>query len=466
MSGDAPVVMERLLRDLQQLVRDSEREKIEWSLERSDLESKVASLESALLAKERSLTEYLRRIALLEFALKSERYKLNASEAPPTLSSLPEGPSHNIEILIPQLEAVISKPRVKSCRGVISRYLSSIREESSIPISPESISAPSKSWSVFHRMNAGLEAVRCVDKRGGLVATGASDGSITVWQFIENSDEPEVFQTLRGHREGVVAVSFLEEGGLISGGMDGTIRLWEVPSSYDAYGTYRKFSVQVVSGHDDALWSLRTRKGAAISAGSDGYLILWRISGDTNTARFRGDNYSSPISISQESKISIPDKEIGQVTWHPGNIRKAILACRSGVVGVADFSNETVTYLQPCSDSGVPLCSESWTSETSSYFVGFGFSNGSLKIAELVGDGGQWVKEINTGSAVQSVLVNDVIFTGGADGLLRVWKDGQLAQEIFMDNKNQHEAINALKLEDHLLLAAGADGSLQSLKLA
>lgn len=59
---------------------------------------------------------------------------------------------------------------------------------------------------------------------GKWIATGLSDGNVTVWE----SAPGKLLRSLTGHSGAVKGVAFSSEGKLISGGADGTIRVWDI----------------------------------------------------------------------------------------------------------------------------------------------------------------------------------------------------------------------------------------------
>ncbi|MEI7987853.1 MAG: WD40 repeat domain-containing protein [Chloroflexota bacterium] len=61
-------------------------------------------------------------------------------------------------------------------------------------------------------------------KDGNLLAVGLSDGSVAIYKYNENIDSPYV--VLDGNKEEVTSIIFTQDGKIITGGRDGTIRFW------------------------------------------------------------------------------------------------------------------------------------------------------------------------------------------------------------------------------------------------
>ena len=56
------------------------------------------------------------------------------------------------------------------------------------------------------------------------VATAGADGTVMVW----DARSGELVALLEGHLRGALCVRFLPDGTLLSGGLEGTVRRWDV----------------------------------------------------------------------------------------------------------------------------------------------------------------------------------------------------------------------------------------------
>lgn len=109
---------EYFVRALQEFTRSSERKIAELSFENSELESKIVQFEHIIDAKDKVIKEYLRRVALLEYALKKERFGKNAS---PVVVA----PAPTVGEPIPARRPVKVGP---SCREILMKYLDEVGE--------------------------------------------------------------------------------------------------------------------------------------------------------------------------------------------------------------------------------------------------------------------------------------------------------------------------------------------------
>ena len=110
-----------------------------------------------------------------------------------------------------------------------------------------------------------------VGSDGSTVALGAVDGRIVLW----NVETGAVAGRDAGHSGAVLAVAFLPDGRIASGGVDAEIRVWDE----------RLGSCALWKGHRRSVRALANVGGTLVSGGYDGVARLWTPAG-VERARF------------------------------------------------------------------------------------------------------------------------------------------------------------------------------------
>ena len=103
------------------------------------------------------------------------------------------------------------------------------------------------------------------------------------WQLLAKYVNGEDRRTLTGHSATVTTVAAFPDGRrIVSGAMDGTIRVWDTESG--------ECTAKVLA-HSPVVWSVSvTPDGQVVSAGSDGFVKFWSASGQPVAPSLRGVN--------------------------------------------------------------------------------------------------------------------------------------------------------------------------------
>ena len=482
------------MRDLQQLSRDTERERAEFTLEKSELDHRISTLESVLASKDKMIKDYLRRISLLEYALRSERARrdglklpaltsLQAEEVKSPMSGSKER-YHSPESRMPSVDSINLKPRSRSCKQILRRYLqdilnvdeSRISQMSPEPASPHEIDMSTElptdtrlvnEWRPVLKLNCSLEGVRCVHSdpsARSILISGGDDGLTSIWNVSpvdferrasQDDQEPEAVVTCRGHQGPVTTLSYLQGSNeVLTTGVDGTIRLWRIPEirSYDPYGFEHEQPIKSESffGHDDAIWAAKLKDRSLVTAGADGVVALWSL------------NTAAKPALVKESIFSLPGEIPTAIAWHPFDPRKVIVTFASSMVAIFDASTGQKVSSHPSSSSSA-TCAEAFTNFAC---ISVGFRDGFVRTLDL--NGGEWVSGFSAHPSVGAVALTEskYLASGGSDGIVSFWdlrNTSCTVQSAQLNNRRYDEGVTTLFLSERLLVAGGADGSVNYL---
>ena len=143
---------------------------------------------------------------------------------------------------------------------------------------------------------------------GGLLASGSWDGTIRLWDAATKSQ----VAALRGHTQVVSAVSFSPDGGfLASGSREGTIRLWDV-------GTREQMGL--LDRHTDDVLSVSFSPDGAILASAGDYedqtVKLWNVATQELIATLEGhENAVNTVAFSPNGNTLASGSDYGIRLW-------------------------------------------------------------------------------------------------------------------------------------------------------
>jgi len=479
------------MRDLQQLCRDNERERAEYSLDRSELESRISTLETLVSTKDKMLKDYLRRISLLEYALRSERLRRDGCQlAPVELDQRSPVSGSGEPINSPQsthnpvADAVARKPRTKSCKQILRRYLQDILhcDESRVSQLSGDVSSPLdvsaelitetrllSEWRPSLKVNCSLEGVRCLqaDPSGrSLLFTGGDEGLVCVWNLApvdfgrpqtQEDPEPEAVVTLRGHQGPVTTLNYFPaSSALLTSGVDGTLRILKISniSTYDPYGSEidQPIASQTFYGHDDAIWAVKVKDASVVTAGAEGVVSLWSL------------GLGEKLTLVKESSFSLPNEVPTALAWHPFEAGKIISAFKSSTVALFDASAGQLVKSYAAPSSGAN-CAESFSNFAC---LSVGFRDGFVRTLDL--NAGEWVSGFAAHNSVTALALTDskYLATGGANGHVAFWdlrNTSTAVHTVQLNNTRYDEGVTSLYFSDRLLVVGGADGSVNYLSL-
>ena len=380
-----------MIQELQQTMREIDRERIGFSLERSELESRIAYLEALIQAKDRALQDYSRRISVLEHAVRSRDPSWKATPVTETVDS---------DALAERLYLLSNRPRVKSCKEILNRYLGEVLHEE--VHKPELTKQPHVAYSA----PCALTSISSIATLGDFMFVGSEDGLINVLHESNNRDAPVSCLMLRGHIGAVTGLHVLEgpqsdadHFRVLSIGVDGTVRFWILPdlSKYDQFESAEKIPCAVYPAHSDAAGGIAVRGSEVATAGADGLVCFWRL---------------TEKALLKENSISLPGEQVAALTWTDGSLA---VGCKSSkvyfvnaekVLGQLDGSGSLITAMTNSSDG-------LWVA----------FTDGSCRLI----DHGltSWSRTVvhSPGRAVWAAMVvsDGGLVTASDDGTLKFW---------------------------------------------
>ena len=159
-------------------------------------------------------------------------------------------------------------------------------------------SKPATPAALKYTINIHLDSIRAVCFYNSLpiVVSASDDGTIRLTNCEPVSAtgkkvrNPVNFASLRGHSAPVVCLAPYEANEhqyMLSGSMDGTIGLWDLPRKqaniYDVTGHVDHHKINEFDFHKDAIWSIATDGLNSVSVSADGTAKYWQIAQSPTT---------------------------------------------------------------------------------------------------------------------------------------------------------------------------------------
>ncbi|XP_030855459.1 striatin-3 isoform X2 [Strongylocentrotus purpuratus] len=146
-----------------------------------------------------------------------------------------------------------------------------------------------KTWNPKFTLRSHFDGVRALvfHPEEPVLITGSEDNTLKLWNLQKTvpakkaaSLDVEPIYTFRGHVGAVLSLAVSSNGEqCFSGGMDSSIRCWNIPgSNIDPYDLYDpSVMAETYVGHSDAVWGLSYdgTKNSLVSCSSDGTVKLW-----------------------------------------------------------------------------------------------------------------------------------------------------------------------------------------------
>ena len=467
---------ETLVKDLHEFVFQSDRRIAELEYEKLQMSKRITHLESVLETKDKMLREYLRRVALLEFAVRKTKppgaptgYMLNGDPGA-VGTPIPEGkrPSSFREVIrgyLAELGDLVTPGREERDAelGEERQVTVAVPQPSPAPVVVPEIS--SKQWQLERTISASLFAVNAVGVvNNQLLLSGSDEGLIKCWPK-DSKDNTTASIVLRGHKGAVRCLS-IKSTVCVSGGDDGKLIAWRVdptalgklepyPSTSDL-NTVTKPSI-LPNAHAGSICDIQFHPETSVlaSGGADRAVCVWRVDhgGDDNFF-LRDSSSSEPLKMWFRDLAAPPSV----LSWYSADRNKLVAGMSDGSVTLFDVASEKlVTGIKAPSGQ---ISVTAIVSGTDRLFIAY--SNGHLRMIDLKSSS-------NVSSGLTIVGPGDYItcmseygtplITGSAKGVVTTW-DYRGGQHKTLSEFHAPGPVADMCMFGESLVTCGSDGKI------
>ncbi|MGB3401084.1 MAG: trypsin-like peptidase domain-containing protein [Microcoleaceae cyanobacterium] len=249
----------------------------------------------------------------------------------------------------------------------------------------------------FSAHSGGVNALD-ISKEGNILVTGGEDGTVKLWNFASGLDSGEfsLLHTLKGHDNAVLSVAITPDGQtVISGSWDSTVKIWDVKTGE---------LLQTLSGHSQMVSALAiSPDGRILASGSkDSTVKLWNLETGELIQTLKGHSLAVlSIAMSSDGAVLATGSADGTIGLWQLNTGQPIRRFQSHTDGVwsVDISENSNT-----------LVSGSWDKTVKLWDINTGELNSTL-----------------TGhpSYVNAVTISadgNTIVSGGWDAQVKIWQ--------------------------------------------
>lgn len=321
-------------------------------------------------------------------------------------------------------------------------------------------------WSTKATLRSHLDSVRAMQFHPvePVLFTASDDGTIKMW----NLDPPkkddkhgaadgiEPIYTFRGHLGPVVCMDLSISGDtLYSGGFDGVVCCWTVPSStIDQHAVYDpKVLYEKIRGHKDVIWSVayHSSDNRLVSAGADNLIKVWE---PGNFSEPLIKTIESPEGVGCPVSVDFVSTEPSQLLVAYKNFHACLVHVETGyVIRSFDFGTEDPAchLTRILSHPTMPITVIAASDRKIRYFDNTSGQMTASTVAHM--------------DAVSSLSIDPnglYLLSGSHDGSLRLWnlEKKVCLQEISAHRKKYDAAVMSVAFHPSrpIIGSTGADG--------
>ncbi|KAJ1971341.1 1,2-dihydroxy-3-keto-5-methylthiopentene dioxygenase [Dimargaris xerosporica] len=340
-------------------------------------------------------------------------------------------------------------------------------------------------WSLHGALYGHLDPVRAidVDPASHLVLTGSDDGVIKLWDLDHSHTKPkhrrksparhQPLLTLRGSIHQTTSVVYASsEQRCYAGGLDGSIRVWDIPDAAQAAtASDLSFHTAKVDGHHDVVWEMALMPESA--SGTRRPQLLASISADQTCCVWNTTNLAGPAELRltyNPATSSGPPPQTAlvtptAVTFPQTNPNHLIVGYRDASIRTYDVARGDCLHhiaLEQVSFDGAAAVNKVTTFAHEPLLVA-GLEDGTIRLIDL--RLGQCVHQFTGHQA--AVTAVDIDFTGHClvsashDCSLRWWDQRSYTCVLeYSPHRRKHgEGVVCMRAHPHLpwVLTGGAD---------
>jgi WD40 repeat protein len=311
---------------------------------------------------------------------------------------------------------------------------------------------------------------------GRMLVSGGADGTVRLWDVARE----QLIVTLRGQTRYVTVVAISPDGGTVaSGDEDGTVRLWDVTAQRQA---------AVLNGHQDWIGALAfSPDGTILASGSgDQTVKLWTLASRQEAATLRGyAGEEQALAFSPDGKLLALASQENTVVLLEVRTRQVVATLKghTSSINCVTYSPDGRTLASGGMDGSLKLWEHATWREIvtlwghGQFIRSVAFSPDGRTLASCGGDKTVKLWDIATGQQVATLKghqgsphgVLSVAFSpdgktlasGGGDKTVRLWDTVETEEAIAVPGQKAWAGAMAFSPDGRILATAGGDGPIK-----